>query len=54
MTAIVRIRGWRAGILVVSTIQTIRRLSGASLTDAKVMTERVLEGEIVDVPVRDA
>lgn len=51
---VVRIRGWRQGLQTASMIQTIRGLADVSLAEAKVMSERVLDREVVDVAVRDA
>lgn len=54
MSSRVRIRGWRPGLKKVSLTLTVRRLAQLRLAGAKSVTDRVLDGEIVDVEVGDA
>ena len=54
MSRRVRIRGWRPGLKKVALTLTVRRLAQLRLDGAKSVTDRVLDGEIVDVEVGDA
>jgi ribosomal protein L7/L12 len=54
MSPTVRITGWRPGLEKVSMTHAIRRASGLDLAESKSCTDRVLEGETVEVKVRDA
>lgn len=49
----VRISGWRAGLKKVSMTKTIRDRTQLGLKEAKTCTNRVLDGESVNVPVAD-
>ena len=54
MRDLVRISGWRPGLQKVSMTLVVRRLGQLGLRDAKSVTDRVLDGEVVDVEVDDA
>ena len=54
MSPTVRITGWRKGLHKLSTTKAIHRSAALGLADAKSCTDRVLNGETVDVSVRDA
>lgn len=47
----VRISGWKPGLRKVSHSMALRTWAGMSLTEAKVVTDRVLEGQVVVVEV---
>jgi hypothetical protein len=53
MSPTVRITGWRTGLKKVSMTKAIQRSSALDLADSKSCTDRVLEGETVDVTVHD-
>lgn len=54
MGTIVRIRGWRPGLKKVSMTLVVRHLAQLHLGVARSVTDRVLDGEVVDVAVGDA
>ena len=54
MRNLVRIRGWRPGLQKVSVTLVVQRLAQLRLGAAKSVTDRVLDGEVVDVEVDDA
>jgi len=51
--SLVRISAWRPGLEKVSMTLVVRRLAQLGLRDAKSVTDRVLDGEVVDVYVGD-
>ena len=53
MSPTVRITGWRKGLKKVSMTKAIQRYAALDLGDAKSCTDRVLEGETIDVSVSD-
>ena len=53
MSPTVRITGWRPGLKKISMTHAIRRSSALGLADAKSCTDRVLDGETVDVSVSE-
>ena len=53
MRSLVRISAWRPGLEKVSMTLVVRRLAQLGLRDAKSVTDRVLDGEVVDVYVGD-
>lgn len=54
MNSVVRITGWRPGLEKVSMTHSIRRASGLNLAESKSCTDRVLDGETVEINVRDS
>lgn len=54
MSPTVRITGWRKGLQKISMTKAIQRSAALGLADAKSCTDRVLNGETVDVSVSDA
>jgi len=54
MGYIVRISGWRDGLQKVSMTKSIRAMTDLGLKDSKACTERVLEGEVVELAIDDS
>ena len=56
MAWIVRITGWRKGLRKIAMTQAIRRPTGMGLAAAKGLTDRVLDGAVVeiDTPSRES
>ena len=47
--AIIRMTGWRVGLRKVSMTQALQQYAGLSLTNAKHITDRVLDGFTIDI-----
>ncbi len=54
MTATVVITGWREGLRKISMTQSLQAHAGLGVAAAKVVTDRVLDGQTVAVTLLDA
>jgi ribosomal protein L7/L12 len=53
MGPLLRITGWKPGLRKVSMTKVLRRSAGLDLAAAKRLTDRVLDGEVVELRFRD-